>query len=230
MKAIILATRKGTRLLPLTKEIPQCMLKIKDKTILELQIENLKNVGIQDIIVLTGHLSEKVEKLSQMLGIKTLFNPFHNVSWMALALWLVKQELDDDFIFIYSDVLFDKEVIKELLKNEKDICLSIKKNRLRAEAEKVIEEQGIIKRISKDIINGENGEYIGIAKFTNLGSKILIKELDDIAKINLNASFIEVIDSLIKKGEVIFAHNIEDAQFVDIDFPEDLEKAKKIFG
>ena len=67
MKAIILAAGKATRLLPLTKDTPQCMLKIGKKTILERQIELIKSSGIDDITVITGHLSEKVENLCKKL-------------------------------------------------------------------------------------------------------------------------------------------------------------------
>ena len=75
----------------------------------------------------------------------------------------------------------------------------------------------------------ENGEFIGIAKFSGIGSKKLIEELHNAAKINLNTNFIKVIDNIIKKGEVITAYDIKDASFIDIDFPEDLEKAEKFF-
>lgn len=229
MKAIILAARKGTRLLPLTKETPQCLLKIGKKTILEKQIENLKKADIKDIIVITGHLSEKIEKFCWEPGIKTLFNPFYEVSWMALALWIVRNELKEDFIFLYSDVLFDQKIIQELLENKNDICLAIKKNGVREEAEKVVEKEGTIINVSKDRNEEENGEFIGIAKFSGIGAKKLVKELEFIARTNLNASLIEVINGLIKKGETVAALDIKDAQFIDIDFPEDLEKAEKIF-
>lgn len=229
MKAIILAAGKATRLLPLTKDTPQCMLKVGNKTILEIQLENLKKAGIKDVIVITGYLSEKVEKFCKDLGVKTLFNPFYEVSGMALTLWTAKEELKKEFIFFYSDVLFDSKIIQGLLKNKSEICLVIKKEGLREEAEKVIEKEGLIKRISKAKIEEENGEFIGIVKFSNVGVKKLSKELNNIAKINLNASFIDVINGLIKKGVIITAYDIKNVQFVDIDFPEDIEKAKKIF-
>ena len=111
MKAIILAAGKATRLLPLTKDTPQCMLKVGKKTILERQIELIKKSGIDDITVITGYLSEKVEKFCKKLGIKTLFNPFYEVSGMAMTLWAAKDELKDGFIFLYSDVLFDLKII-----------------------------------------------------------------------------------------------------------------------
>ena len=45
----------------------------------------------------------------------------------------------------------------------------------------------------------KNGEFIGIAKFSDAGSKKLTQELNEISKVSLNASFIEAIDNLIKK-------------------------------
>ena len=231
MKVIILATRKATRLLHLTKYTPQCLLKVGSKTILERQVENLKKLGIEDIIVITGHLSKEIEKCKEELGIKTLFNPFYEVSGMALALWLVQKELKESFIFLYSDVLFDPKIITYLLESEWDICLSIKKKRIvvREEAEKVVVKDGIITNISKVRTVEENGEFIGIAKFSSIGADKLITELNQTAKTNLNASLIEVIDSLIKNGETITARDIEGASFVDIDFPEDLKKAEELF-
>ena len=232
MKTIILATRKATRLLPLTKHIPQCLLRVGDKTILENQVEILNELGLEDITVITGHLSGEIEKLKEDLKIKTLFNPFYEVSWMALALWIAQKELNEGFIFLYSDVLFDPKIIKDLLESEGDICLSIKKKRIvvREEAEKVVVKEGIVTNISKNRTDEENGEFIGIAKFSSAGADKLIAELNQTAKTNLNASLIEVIDNLIKKGETVTARDIDDASFVDIDFPKDLEKAKELFS
>jgi choline kinase len=230
MKAIILAAGKATRLLPLTKDTPQCMLKIGKKTILETQIQSLNESGIKDITVITGYLSEKVEKFCKELKIKTLFNPFYEGSGMALTLWVAKEELKQGSILLYSDILFDSNIIAGLSENKGNICLAIKKGELREEAEKVIEHDGIIKNVSKTKEDKENGEFIGITKFSAIGAKELIEELNNIAKIDLNTNFIKVMDNIIRKGQVIAAYDIKDASFIDIDFPEDLEKAEKLFS
>ena len=230
MKAIILAAGKATRLLPLTKSMPQCMLKLGNETILEKQVKYLKNSGIYSITVVTGYLSEKVEKFCKELGIKTMFNPFYEVSGMALTLWVIKDELKDGFLLLYSDVVFEPKIIQGLLKNKGDICLAIKKDGLREEAEKVIEKEGIIEDVNKANMDKKNGEFVGIAKFSDKGAKKLVIELSSTAKINLDATFIEVIDNLIKRGEAVSAYDIKDASFIDIDFPRDLEKAEKLFA
>ncbi len=229
MKAIILAAGKATRLLPLTKDIPQCMLKAGKKTILERQIEYLKESGIGDITVITGYLSKNLEEFCKKLGIKTLFNPFYEVSGTALTLWIIKEELKGDFILLYSDILFDPKIIRGLSEMHGNICLAIKKDKLREEAEKIIEENGLVKDVSKTTKDEQIGEFIGIARFSETGAKKIIEEINDIAKSSLDVSLIKVIDSLIKRGETISAYDIKDASFIDIDFPKDLEKAEKFF-
>lgn len=228
MKTIILAAGKATRLLPLTKEIPQCLLDVKGKPILKHQLDLLREAGVNDINVICGYLADKVETFCEQLGIKTLLNPFYDVSSTAMTLWVAKEELKDGFILIYSDILFDSKIISGLLGQKGDICLAIKKNNLREEAEKIIEKKGVVEGIGKVEMQGENGEFIGIAKFSEKGAEKIIKELNDTAKVNLNSTLIETVDRLIKKGETVTVYDIKDANFIDIDFPEDLKKAENL--
>ena len=60
INAIILAAGVGNRLNPLTKDIPKGMVKIFEKSLLEMQIDIFKQHGISDITIVTGHLGEKI--------------------------------------------------------------------------------------------------------------------------------------------------------------------------
>ena len=59
---VILCGGLATRLGDLAKNIPKSMIEIEGKPFLEHQIENLKKHSIKDIILCTGHLSEKIEE------------------------------------------------------------------------------------------------------------------------------------------------------------------------
>jgi len=61
MRAMILAAGLGTRLKPLTDTLPKALVKIKDHTLLELQIKKLKAFGINEIIINVHHHFEKIE-------------------------------------------------------------------------------------------------------------------------------------------------------------------------
>ena len=231
MKAVILAAGKSTRLLPQTKSTPQCLLQVGTKTILERQVEILQKTGINDVCVVIGHQADKLEEYCRNRSLRYIFNPFYDVSGMALTLWIAKDELKDGAVCLYSDILFDSSIITGLLSTRGDICLAVKKDGLREEAEKVVVEEGVIKTVSKIITGNENGEFIGIAKFTQYGSEKIIAEIDKMATLRLDISFIQALDNLASKGETITAYNFseQDARFIDIDFPEDLVKAENLF-
>lgn len=60
-KAVIPAAGFGTRFLPQTKAMPKEMLPIVDKPIIQYIVEELVNVGIQDIIIVTGYHKRTIE-------------------------------------------------------------------------------------------------------------------------------------------------------------------------
>ena len=61
MRAMILAAGLGTRLKPLTNSTPKALIKIKDFTLLELQIRKLKSEGFDEIIINVHHFGDVVK-------------------------------------------------------------------------------------------------------------------------------------------------------------------------
>ena len=60
-KAVIPAAGFGTRFLPQTKAMPKEMLPIVDKPIIQYIVEELVNVGIEDIVIVTGYHKRTIE-------------------------------------------------------------------------------------------------------------------------------------------------------------------------
>jgi mannose-1-phosphate guanylyltransferase len=61
MKAMILAAGKGTRVQPLTYELPKPMIPILGKPVLECLIEHLARYGVRQIMINTSYLHDKIE-------------------------------------------------------------------------------------------------------------------------------------------------------------------------
>ena len=61
MKAMILAAGKGTRVRPLTNEMPKPMIPIIGKPVMEYLIEELERHGFDEIMINVSHLPEKIE-------------------------------------------------------------------------------------------------------------------------------------------------------------------------
>ena len=58
-KAIILSAGQGSRLLPLTRDIPKCLIDLNGRTLIGWQVAALAANGIKDIVVVTGFRTER---------------------------------------------------------------------------------------------------------------------------------------------------------------------------
>ncbi len=62
MKALLLAAGLGTRLKPITDTLPKCLVPINGKPLLQYWLENLSDVGVDEFLINTSYLHEKVEE------------------------------------------------------------------------------------------------------------------------------------------------------------------------
>ena len=68
MKAVILCAGVGGRLRPLTEDSPKCLVEVGGKTILESCLANLEAAGIDDVVLVTGYMSDLVERHARERG------------------------------------------------------------------------------------------------------------------------------------------------------------------
>lgn len=118
MKVVIMAGGKGTRISSIANDIPKPMIKIENKPVLEHEIECLKNQGFCDIILTVSHLGKKImdyfddgSKVSPVtgrpFGVKIEYYFEEEPLGNAGALFKIKDKLDDDFLLLNADALFD---------------------------------------------------------------------------------------------------------------------------
>ena len=121
MKAIILAAGRGSRLKPYTKESPKCLTELGGMTLIERQLQTLRNQGIDDIIIITGYKSDQL-KLPETRQI-------HNTSWantnMVESLFCAEAEFGKDIIVCYSDIIYEPNVLSSLLMSTEDISVVV---------------------------------------------------------------------------------------------------------
>ena len=118
MKAIILAAGRGSRMKHATDNIPKCLLKVKEKTLLEIQIEALKKAGIKEIGIVTGYLSEQLRDYCE----NTFYNDKWNETNMVFSLMSAQNWLrQSDCVVSYSDIYYDDSIVKKLTLQNK-IC------------------------------------------------------------------------------------------------------------
>jgi mannose-1-phosphate guanylyltransferase len=73
LKGMILAAGQGTRVRPLTKDLPKPMIPILGKPVMEYLIEHLARHGVKEIMINVAHLNRKIEQYfsnGQRLGVQ----------------------------------------------------------------------------------------------------------------------------------------------------------------
>lgn len=118
MKTVIMAGGKGTRISSVASDIPKPMIKIQNKPVLEHELECLRDQGFTDIIMTVSHLGNIImdyfgdgSGISPVTGkpfgvhIEYYFEkePLGN----AGALFKLKDQLEEDFLLLNADAIFD---------------------------------------------------------------------------------------------------------------------------
>ena len=246
MNVIILAAGMGTRLLPETQNIPKGMVKLFDKSLIEIQIDIFKKCGIDDISIVTGYLAEKINFPS--------INYFKNENFSTTAgnesVYCAKQKLNDTII-CYADLVFDISIIKKMIDFNGDVGIAVKSDwesryvertlHPISEADNVLfDESGKIIEVRKNIQkpNSNIGEFLGIMRLSSKCSSLFLKKFSELKESHvgtfhsspslkqsiLNDMIQELIDLGINVEPVMISE-----KWCEIDTLQDLDFAKKKF-
>ncbi|WP_406615997.1 sugar phosphate nucleotidyltransferase [Mycoplasmopsis hyopharyngis] len=126
--AIILAAGFGSRLVPLTFDNPKGLIKIKNnESMIERQIVFLHSVGITDITIVVGYMSEAFEEIKNKYKLNIIYNKEFNISNSMYSLFLAKDKLKNTYI-LNSDAWIEKNFFNDkdehpyltVIKNQSD--------------------------------------------------------------------------------------------------------------
>lgn len=135
MKAIIMAAGNGVRMWPLTETRPKCLLPVAGKPITYHQIKELMAAGVNEFVFVVREKKEQiiayVSSLQQQFGFRLFVVEQGKENGTAAALLSAEGKVDDTFIVVAGDLLFDSSIIKKLLETHKaggnNITVALKK-------------------------------------------------------------------------------------------------------
>ena len=238
-RAIILAAGQGTRLRPLTDELPKCLLDIGGETILAHQLLNCERAGFADASVVTGFGWQQVEdelvelrKRLNTLTVESIYNPFFASSNNLVTLWAAQHRMANGFVSINGDDVFDHQILVRLRDQaSSEITVTIdRKGDYDADDMKVIVDNGGLSAINKKIASKDaTGESIGIMCFTPQGAVRLQAELEAMVREDSGMSdwYTKSIERIAVDGFDVGVVDIHGLQWAEIDFPEDLEHVRQ---
>lgn len=202
---------------------PVGLLTMDDMTIFKRTLSILRENGIEKVVVVTGYKSEFYENLAKELDIHLVRNPKYKWTGTMSSLALVKDYIDDDFILVENDLVFEERAIIEVLsKKVRDCVLITSESGSRDEAFVEIRD-GHIFKISKDLhmLHRIDGEMIGISK---LSYELFQRMLHDFETYSRNP-YLNYEYALLDVGSNIFIDyvKIDDLVWAEIDTKEHYE-------
>jgi len=251
-KARVIIPAAGEPKEEIVSDVPTAMLDLNGKSVLQRQLDVLKRCGIADVVVARGYKKKRFNVASAKYYDVDDFRRGSLFSLLA-----AKEEMENGFIMIFSDIIFDESIINNLLRSrwditivadasypfhrhemdkELDLIIGKQKSRYYREPSLTTEKEVsfIGKKIKKDIATHE---FIGIAKFSAYGAQNLIRVYEDCAAKHKGrfhgsesfgkASIVDMLQEMIDRG---FEVNFIETNkgWMEIHNKKDYETAKKM--
>jgi choline kinase len=115
MQAVILSAGIGSRLLPLTREIPKCLVEVGGRSILDHQLEALHAAGVDGAVIVGGYryrqIGAHLARVKPPLPVRLVFNPFWSVASSIGSVWMARDLLGARFCLMNGDTVFAADLI-----------------------------------------------------------------------------------------------------------------------
>lgn len=227
-KAVVLAAGMGLRLKAMGEEIPKGFILLDDRPIIEHSLKALIEYGIQEILIVTGHMAEYYENLKKTYPeVRTVENTKYAKTGTMCSLGCARNFVDSDFVLLESDLVYDPAAISGILNAQHSDCLLLSGTTNAGDEVYVEADESRVTGLSKnrDHIKDSVGEYIGIAKIT----KQLYDKLIHFADANPKLSYdMDCLVQITHEHPVYFL-KMEDLDWAEIDDLQQLTRAQKVW-
>lgn len=226
MKAVILTGGLGTRLQPYTLFVPKPMLPLGDKPLLEHSINWLKKNNIKSVVLCVSYLRKNIQDYFQggdEFGVEVEYAISNKPLATAGQLKTAEEFIDDTFVCMYGDSVFDftlKDMIKKHQKDKSFITMCLYEYKFRLP-------YGVIDTDKKDMITAWR-EKPEITSNINTGCYVMEPEVFPLIPHNVPYGMDKVIQKAMLKKKRLNSFSIKKG-FTDVGDMQSYEKAYKEF-
>ena len=229
-QAVIMAGGLGSRLGSMTKDMPKGFIEIDGMPIIEQSVRKLIANGIEEIIIGTGHCSDRFNDLAKRYScIKLVKNERYadtgSMGTLACCAPLVK----GDFLLLESDLIYDSIGLFVLINDEhRNVILA--SGRTDSGDEVYLESKdGYLNAHSKnkESLKNISGELTGLTKLTKETLDKMVSYMDENLKTQPKMEYEVAMSYVSSHGDGIYIRKVEHYVWCEIDFEDHLKRAKE---
>jgi len=235
MKAIIYAAGRGTRL---QSDSPKILLKFGGKTLLEWHALRLREAGVREIVLVTGHLREQIAELlpgicaRHDVAIREIVNSrFHEGSLLSLKVSLPEiEDSSEPLLLMDADVFYPTGMLDHLTASAHATALLLDREFSTNDDDPMLVPVKNGRPIDfRKHWSGDAefvGESIGFFKIAPADFPLLIKETQARSRASsCSDSYDDVLRTLVLAGRFGY-EDVTGLQWIEIDFPADVIRAR----
>jgi phosphoenolpyruvate phosphomutase len=121
VSTIIIAAGFDEQLMPLVEDRPKSMLDVRGHTILERQLQATRGCGIHDIAVVRGYMKDRIN----LPNVRYYDNERFQETGELTSLFAAEVEMENPFVFLYGDIVFDADILAKLLRAPGDVKIVV---------------------------------------------------------------------------------------------------------
>ena len=222
LSAVVMAGGFGTRLLPLTENVPKPMLPVGGRPLLELTIAQLRRAGIKNVNVTTHYLPETISDYfgtGEMFGVRLNYLQEEHPLGTAGGIKLLKQ-FDDTMLVINGDVLTGAPfgaMLDYHRAYHADLTIGVRKYEVQVPFGVVECEDVHVKGLE---------EKPSLSFFINAGTYLIEPAVRDFIPAGQRFDMTELISKLIEAGRIVVSFPIME-YWLDMGRHEDYAKAQQ---
>lgn len=231
MKYIFLVAGKGSRLSPLTSDMPKSMFKLgQDTTLIERMINLIrKHDQDADIVVVTGHKHKIIEQ--SLTDVTFINNPFYEVTNSIASLWFAREHLNtENVVLIDGDIVMSEKLVEEVVCKKTERPLVLLDSSISQDGDYNVQIAGERVLVMSKDLDHYFGEYAGITKLDQKSALAMLAEIESMVDGGYYDQWYEnaLVQMIFRDDFELFYTDISAYEWTEVDNVSDLIHAKNI--
>jgi len=235
--ALLLAAGTGSRLYPLTQNMPKCLTMVNGIPILERLVTCLNQQGFKRLVVVTGHLEHCIrEFLGTQAGgitVEYIFSPRYETTNNIYSLWMARKHIREPFLLLESDLVFDGSLLDNMRYPDR---IAVARMQPWMNGTTVtVNQRNQVKAFQNDAAGHPNEichKTVNIYNFSRASWYDIAERLDQyISTDRVHGYYETVLAAMVADGSLTLqAVSFDSKPWYEIDTIADLAKAEKLFS